>query len=175
MEKTNLSPQGYKILLCLSCLPKKILTLHGAENTTEFVLHTLCGEQCFDFSKAAYFVDNPDFNCCKGVAGCCKTEQYQHPDDAWIDPETFSNHMKDAAFNKKVRQCSHASITNGLESAVKDLAQELEIQEPAYYVWQLKNGNNGILIFERSDKDMHDDIEEHLEHGLSLLGFCPIF
>lgn len=175
MKHRNLSPRSCQILLCLSCLPKKILKLHGSENTTEFVLHTICGEECFDFSKAAYFVDNPDFDCCKGVAGCCKTERYQHPDDAWLQEGPFSEHMKEASFNRKVRECSHKSISHGLEQAVQDLAEQLDIANPAHYVWELKNGNKGILVFERSSDDICDEIEEHLEQGLSLLGFCPIF
>ena len=59
----------YTILNTLSKLPRKMLSLKGQENVTEFVLHELCHKNCFNLDKAAYFVDNPDFDCLKGMAG----------------------------------------------------------------------------------------------------------
>lgn len=174
MDCDKCSGRYKKILHCIAGMPQKMLSMHGADNTTEFVLHELCGSHCFNLPKAAYFVDNADFNCCKGVAGCCSTEWYQHPDDAWKKPDHFSEHMQQAMFNKKVRQIHTPSFTHELDSALKTIADQLDIKNPGYHMWDLKNDNKGILVFER-DSANYDQIKDLLPHGLSLLGFCPIF
>lgn len=163
----------YEMLKSLSCLPKKILALHGADNTTEFVLHELCSSNCFNLSKAAYFVDNPDFNCCKGIAGCDRKERFEN--DSWCAPDDFSCHMKQSIFNQKVREAHFLSLgASSLESQVSELAQKLDMKNPGFHRWKLKNGNHGILIFEKPQNE-NDGLKEYLEDGLSLLGFCPIF
>lgn len=174
MKREQFSKRDQNILFCLSCIPQKMLNIHGAENTTEFVLHELCGPHCFNFPKAAYFVDNPDFDCCKGVAGCCCDERYCAADDPWCTQQPFSQHMQQAAFNKKVRQIQTASVMNGVEQAVCVLADQLRIANPAYYTWNLKNDNQGLLVFEGGSGN-YEDIKDHLPQGVALLGFCPIF
>ena len=67
----------HNVLHHLTHLPRKIVSLNGAENLTEFVLHDLCQSRCFNLPKAAYFVNNPDFNCIKGVAGVHADELFQ--------------------------------------------------------------------------------------------------
>ena len=59
----------HDLLQKLSHLPKKIVALEGLEHTPSFVLHELCNESAFNLSKAAFFIDNPDFNHFKGIAG----------------------------------------------------------------------------------------------------------
>ena len=101
MERSEMLKK-HAILNHLSTLPQKLLSVHGTENVTEFVLHDLCSTHCFDLKKAAYLVDNPDFDCLKGVAGFSAEEAY--PQDAiWETPELFIAHMKKSAFNNKVR------------------------------------------------------------------------
>lgn len=174
MNRETFSPRECKILLCLSYLPQKMLSVHGAENTTEFVLHELCSDCCFNFPKAAFFVDNPDFNCCKGVAGCSSSECYPGQDCHWKAPEPFSNHMKQAAFNQKVRQIQMAHAGPQLDQVVQDLARQLDFKNPGFHVWELKNGNKGLLVFEHEPGN-YNEVKDHLEQGLCLLGFCPVF
>jgi hypothetical protein len=174
MKHEKLSPRDCKILWCLSCIPQKMLTLHGTENTTEFVLHELCSDCCFNFSKAAYFIDNPDFNCCKGVAGWCSTECYPGQECYWRSPEPFSQHMRQAAFNQKVRNMQGAHIGAQVNNMVQEFARQLAMRNPGYHVWELKNGNKGLLIFEHEPNN-YNEVKDYLEQGLALLGFCPIF
>ena len=47
---------------------------------SEFVLHDICNPNCFNLQKAAFLVDNPDFDCLKGVAGFSADEAYQKHD-----------------------------------------------------------------------------------------------
>lgn len=174
MKREQFSPREQSILFCLSSIPQKMLTIHGAENATEFVLHELSGACCFNFAKAAYFVDNPDFNCCKGVAGCCCDERYCSPDDPWCVPTTFSEHMQQSRFNKRVRQIQTGSMMHDVDAAVHSVAEKLEISNPLYYMWQIKNDNHGVLIVE-GDEHNFEEIKAHLPQGVALLGFCPIF
>src|SRR6202042_1032184 len=95
--------QHKKLLRCLSNLPKQILTLHSLDNVPEFVLHGLCSKDCFNLYKAAYFVDNPDFDCIRGIAGFSKDEGELEWNNIWDDPESFSLFTKSLPFNKRVR------------------------------------------------------------------------
>src|SRR5437762_734031 len=103
MNREELLAKQNRMLLCLTGLPKKMVSLHGAENIGEFVLYDLCNECCFNLSKAAYFVDNPDFNCTKGVAGFSRNEIQNACSGVWDNPEAFSSCMRNSSFNQKVR------------------------------------------------------------------------
>lgn len=172
MEHT-ISPRQLQVLTSLSNLPQKILSVHGIENITEFVLHDLCAKNCFDLEKAAYFVDNPDFNYCKGVAGYHKNEEFE-ADDIWQKPSDFSTFMRTHNFNQKVRNIQKTSIGKEHDREkkfVKDIAQELAFANPSYLSWNLRHDNNGILIFEPQNAEL----SQQLSKGFYFLSFCPIF
>lgn len=174
MEHIALSPQHHHILTCLICLPEKIIALQGKENTTTFVLQDLCGSQCFNLPKAAYLVDNPDFNCLKGIAGYDETEAYQER-KCWENPEAFDCHLKTHVFNKAVREIFQPSLyhTNSKQTALDNLASQLSIKNPAYYTWPMKHNNHGIFLYEPNKETEH--YQESLKKGLNLFSFCPIF
>ncbi len=175
MKREELSQKRHKLLNCLSGLPRKILLLYGQENVTEFVLHELCQKYCFNLTKAAYFVDNPDFDCLKGVAGFCRKESYTDG-DIWQNPKAFSMHMKSAPFNKKVRLVTEASFKKKGESeeeVITNVSHNLEIKKPGLYVWNIKYDNHGYFIYEKADDDSY--VNEHLIDGLYLLSFCPLY
>jgi len=178
MEKDEVNKRKKSMLHALSVIPKKILLLHGRENVTEFVLHDLSHEGCFNLKKAAYFVNNPDFNCLKGVAGIATKEVPQGLwQNIWEQNEMFSTYMKNSPFNRKVRnfgQCSlnHTDVPN--EEIIQNLSKKLGIDNPSYYSLDMKHGNHGLFIFEKNNyKDSLAD--DHISDGVSLLGFCPIF
>lgn len=95
-----------ELLKRLSLLPKRILTLYGVDipyNLAEFVLHELCEGDCFNIKRAAFLVDNPDFDIFKGVAGFEKEESFKKSKAShWDEPEEFSNHMKDVIIIKRL-------------------------------------------------------------------------
>ncbi|MCX5922045.1 MAG: hypothetical protein NTX86_01825 [Candidatus Dependentiae bacterium] len=176
MKPEELLSRHYELLNHLSLLPKKMVSLHGHENMTEFVLHELCDEHCFNLQKAAYFIDNPDFDCLKGIVGFSRDESMKSC-DIWQSPDDFSGHMKQSPFNQKVRGLLRASIKKN-HSNEKDvaaiLADYLGLQQPNFCVWNMKHDNTGILLFEKTKQE--DPIhEDHLQNGLSLLSFCPVF
>ena len=108
MNQNATIQEHHTLLSNLQQLPRKILLLPGTYNVPEFVLHELCNEKCFNVHKAAYFVDNPDFDCLKGVAGI-NHEEGVIKDDIWSDPDRFSEKMKASPFNQKVRSVLHQS------------------------------------------------------------------
>ncbi len=164
------------IMHCLSCLPRKMLQLHGRENITEFVLHELGKKDCFNFERAAYIIDNPDFNCLKGVAGFCRPEAYVSQKDIWDEPDPFTEHMKKAAYNNKVRCFAKDSCVKrggSDEQIVQQVSKDLGFEHPLFYAWKMKHDNHGILLYEKQDKEACDC--SYLLEGLCLIGFCPVF
>jgi hypothetical protein len=177
MGRDELLQRERKILNHLTYMPRKILNLYGQQdNITEFVLHDLCGKDCFNLEKAAYFVDNPDFDCLKGIAGFSRLEAYHDGSSIWESPKLFSEHMSRSPFNQKVRSLYKQSLKKSEisdEIIAHSIAQELGFKDHVFYSWNMKYQNHGILLFERSEND--SCVEEHLLDGMSLLSFCPVF
>lgn len=165
-----------QVLGCLSSLPKKILTIHDVHNVPEFILHDICSESCFNIIRAAYFVDNPDFDCFKGVAGFCRQEAYQAAEHMWSAPEQFSAFMKISPFNNTVRALTITSYKAHEEDPaqhVARLAPQLGFINPSWCNWDLKHYNQGLIIYEKADLEDHV-FDEHFINTLHLLGFCAI-
>lgn len=175
MDENELLHRHKKLLGCLSGLPKQMMSVDSLDNITEFVLHGLCNKDCFDLERAAYFVDNPDFDCCKGVAGFVKSEHDCDWDNIWSDPESFALGMQKSGFNQKVRTFLSRSIINSnkkIDQFVEEIAQELGFSKPASCAWDMKYFNKGLLIYEKTGDANFD---EHFLNSLYLLSFCPIF
>lgn len=176
MNEAERQKKENELLKCMCDLPKRLIDHHGKLNLTEFLLHSLCTKCCFNFSKAAFFVDNPDFDHLKGVAGFFVHESY--PDgEHWNSPDNFSSHMETSPFNQKVRAVLEKSPKRGgkpHDSIVRSLAEDLEMESPLHRVWNVKHGNHGLLVFEANEDD-RAFIDGHLEKALYLFGFCPVF
>ncbi len=156
-------------------IPKKLLKLHNVDNVAEFVLHELAHENCFNLKKAAYFIDNPDFNCLKGIAGFCKQEAYPKTETMWHEPSKFCEHMSNVEFNQKIRSfctgsCRLAGETD--EVVARQIANDFDIKDFRYCVWPMKYDNHGLLVYEKMNQE--DAVEEFIQDGVGLLGFCPI-
>ena len=176
--KKNKEQRQQEVLHCVCSLPRKMTQIHGVQNMTEFLLHHLAHKNCFNFSKAAYFVDNPDFDLLKGVAGFHKLEAFEN-NDHWQNAEQFTSHMKDASFNRRVRSVGQKSTKKQQEAIdqnlIDALAQELELEKPQHCSWKMKYDNHGLLVFELADQQDRELVEQNLEESLYLLGFCPVF
>lgn len=157
-------------------LPHKMVGVHGRENVPEFILHEIAAEACFDLPKAAYFVDNPDFNVFKGVCGIHKDETYR-VQSIWEAQDHFSDHMKQSAFNNKVRMIENTSHKKACvcdEDIIEDIALALDMKNPWYHAWPLRHDNHGLLLFEASDEVM-EHIEDDLHSACHLLSLCPVY
>lgn len=164
-----------EVLHTINKLPRKIISMQNKQNLVEFVIHELCNYNCFNLSKAAYIVDNPDFDFMKGIAGYCKDEEYSQG-NIWDAPDDFSTYMNQCSFNKKVRGLQYQSSRrreSEKKEIVDSLAKDLGMQTYGCCDIPLKNNNYGLFIYEYMIND-EDDHQSFLD-GISLLGFCPIY
>ena len=176
MDSNSNIKRQQQVLQCLSSLPRKIMTIHELENVPEFILQDICDESCFNILRAAYFVDNPDFNQLKGVAGFCRDEAYKKGDTFWNDPDSFSSFMQNSTFNSRVREIVWESIKGNNhihEHIISEIAPQLGFKNPAWCNWDLKHYNHGLIIYEKADL-AEDTFDEHFINTLYLLGFCAI-
>lgn len=176
MELKNLN-KNYELVKRLSRIPGKIISLHGRENIMEFVLHDLSIPSSFNFSKAGYFVDNPDFDHLKGVAGYVATQAFEHQHGIWDHADLFTRHMQGSPFNKQVRNITRTSPKKGclnVQPLVDGVAQELGMGKAQFFCWDMKHNNHGLFIYELENGYDHWDTEDLLS-GLHLLSLCPIF
>ena len=153
----NCLKKQHQVLEYLTHLPRKIINLHGIDNMTELVLHNLCHENCFNLKKAAFFVDNRDFHCIKGVAGFSRDENkvLAACDAIWEHPERFSQRMKELPFNTKVRSFLSSNTNKSAssnESFVREIATDLSMSDPLFVSMPMKYDNHGIFVFEKNDK-----------------------
>lgn len=175
MVNQNNANRDVQLLAKYGNVSKNMAQHHHLENLSEFILHEVCYKDLFNLPKAAYFVNNPDFICLKGVAGYHSPESFAKG-ESWVNQHDFTSHMKNATFNQKVRSIQDKSLIlgNGVESnKIHELADQLRIHDPLYHVWSMKHDNQGILIFERSQD--HDLNHDHLLNFLYMLSFCPVF
>ncbi len=169
-----ISNKEYVILSRLNGLPQKMLQHHQHDNIAELVMHELC-HNCFDLNKAAYFVDNPDFDCLRGVAGYCKDDMCKVPQDIWQHADDYGVKIQASPFNQRVRGFSRASVRKESRpdhEIVEDIARELQMGDHGYFSWDMKHDNHGIFVFEKNNLASID--ENQMRNALCLLGFCPI-
>lgn len=165
-----------QMLSYLNSLPRKMLQVHGHDCVADYVLHSLCHEHCFNLAKAAYFVDNPDFNCLKGVAGFSRDEVYDDVHALWDDPVRFNDVAQNSLFNQKVRSHERVSLKRNDQTYEKvglEIARDLGLHAPVFCTWEMKHGNHGLLIAQRAD-ETEPLVDDYLVNGASLLSFCPI-
>jgi len=176
MKYEKLLKRQHTLLRILSQLPKKMLLRHDIDRLSEFVLHEIACKDCFNFNKAAFLVDNPDFNCLKGMAGITRNDAFSNGSSIWEDPQRFSVHMSGSEFNDKVRNhlqvsCKKLDIPDN--EAFAKIAETLGMEQFEVCTWNMKHDNHGYLIYEKMNSN-DTACDEYLEHGASLLGFCPI-
>jgi hypothetical protein len=173
---TEVEERKKRLADAISFMPRKILQLHGRDNVAEFVLHELGKKDNFNLARAAYIIDNPDFNCMKGVAGFSNQEVYSGSHEIWSEPEEFTRHMANSAFNNKVRgyatpSCKKKGCND--EQTVEQVSLDLGFSHPKWYSWDMKYDNHGLLVYEKAEEDSCDC--DYLLDGLCLIGFCPVF
>jgi len=158
-------------------LPHKILRYHEVDGLAQMILHELGHNKSFGLNKAGYFVDNPDFNCLRGVAGFSCDECSRHKNDLWETPNSFLDDMKEAEFHQKLANFYHNSVSHKNknhdveEDAVYELGKALGMIKPEFVAWKIKHGNNGLLLFEATDQLAHHH-RDLLHNVVPLLSLC---
>lgn len=178
MENKSCQVSKEKLLQHFGNIRKMMIHNHELGNLSEFVLHDLCTGPCFQVNKAAYFINNPDFDLIRGISGYHQQEPNVQIQDIWNNQKQFIAGMQDSNFNKKVRSHNlHGAFERGKSSEkymVDKLADLLEINNPVYHTWNLKHANHGLLIYEPVVTDV-EEIQNHLLDSFYYLGFCPIY
>ncbi len=173
----NNGMRGKKVMETVHKVPRFLMNLHnqGMHNSAEFLLHELSLPHCFNLLKSAYFIDNPDFNHLKGVAGFSHDEQFVSANH-WDQPDLFSKHMGSALFNQKVRGIDLPSIrtVSNEKEMLCQLAKDLGVHKPSFKKMPVKHDNVGIFIFEPCDHAEHAALDQNMEESLYLLGFTPV-
>lgn len=178
MERTETEWENRRqqVLHRISSLPQKMLMCSEYENLAELVLHDLSHPQCFNLSKAAFFIDNPDFDCLQGVAGIATEEPGVHMANAWEEREQFASQMRSSVFNTLVRSLTGPSMYRSgkhVDEEVTKFIRPLALQKPVWRIFKTKHGNQGIFVFE-SPEVSHPLVQEDIALGAAFLGFCPI-
>jgi hypothetical protein len=164
------------VLERLTEMPSKILLHHEAQDLPHIILHDLSHDDIFGLDKAVYLIDNPDFDCLKGVAGYSRDECKFHKNDIWQDPYCFHSDMQHADFSSKLKQF----LRNGLkrndinthnDSDLVELGESLGLKNPGFLTWQMRHGNHGILIFETNEQFLEKK-QNLLKHAAPLLSLC---
>jgi hypothetical protein len=175
-EASGLNREDYEIIDIVTKLPHKILKHHEVPGLAHIVLHDLAHESGFGLEKAAYFVDNPDFDHMVGVAGFCKNECHLHKKNVWNEPHNFKQDMEQAEFNTIIRGVFKNSFnkkhidTHDFHE-ISDLGQAVGITNPSFFTWNMHHGNHGLLIFEPS-KEISVWRHSLLSNVVALLSMC---
>lgn len=155
-------------------IPQNILRFNHRPELIDFVLQKISNEKCFSFHRAAYLVDNPDFNFLKGICGFCKNS---NPANVSTINDELLEQISRSEYNNKVKNFQNISLkANNRDirnpETLAELSNALNIPEPQVYSWDLKNNNFGILIF-KSELDHCCNWRKNLfEKVACLLGLC---
>lgn len=167
--------EQYCVLVRLSELPEKMVAAHHYANLAEYILHELCDSVCLSFTKAAFLLDNPDFDHLKGITGIHHTDRFPG-ESIWNEHETFNSHMEQSSFNQSIRAIQQKSAQRNnipWQECAERIAQDMVFQEHGWLTFQAKHGNVGLLLFE--PHTLSPAQEKFLLAGASLLGLCPVF
>jgi len=171
----NQNQKELELLLKLGALPKHMTKHHGMDNLVEFVLHGMC-KDAFGITKAAYFMNNSDFDILRGVAGYHDVQSYCPINNHWDEKYEFTLCMKEAEFNQLVRAFAHKSFKKGHQSSEKEMveriAHQLGFKDPMYHAWDLKYDNHGLFVF---DHPGSSHVDNHLYDFLHMFSFCPVY
>lgn len=162
-----------------SNLPKKIISNKSHNYLTDCVLYEISQEFCFHFNEVAYFVYNPDFHLCKGMAGIKKNEISSCCEDPWENLNEFEAIIKMTKYNQKIKEMQFCTLFSekDVDRIVKEIEKSIDARSKKYYSWQLPNNNIGILLYESAKEENEESkkiYEEQIENAGGLLGFCPI-
>ena len=177
MKGESVDTREKRLLKHLGQVQRMMAYNHSLDNLSAFVLHDLCSESCFNINKAAYFVNNPDFNCLRGIAGYSRPESYQADHLTWDHPKGFTSHMNGSSFNQQVRNIEDVNFQLGTASEnekIEMIADTLKIQDPMHHVWNAKHDNHGLFVYEKPQGDL-SHLDDHLLDYLHSFSFCPIY
>jgi len=168
----------YDLVHNVTNLPHKIIKNYSLSELPQLVLHELGHENNFDFKRAAYLIDNPDFDHLIGVAGFCQHDCEHHKNDIWSEPKSFQKDMETAHFHSEMKRFLKNSLKRRdidihKSNEIKELGSAMGINNPEFLMWNMKHGNHGLLIFEKKS-ELCDFRKNMLSNASALLSLCGI-
>lgn len=168
---------GEKVAHSILQLPHKILRFHDVDDLPQLILHELGHDAHFGLNKAAYLVDNPEFDCVKGIAGFDRCECSMHRENVWDAPHEFGSDMRSAPFYNSMKQFIQDMSIKRRDLDIHNpddlaaLGERLGLKNPSFFTWNMRHGNNGILLFEEGQAACahHRDL---LNYASALLSLC---
>ena len=158
----------------LSKLPKKINLFHSSDVLTEGILWEFSHEMCFHLSSIAYFVYNPDFHICKGIAGLLKKDLGDWCSEPWNDMESFEEKTLQSPFNVLVKKTLFSTHPGQkLADIIEKIKEQIDLPHELSYTWNIKHDNIGILLYfpsEQTNTYSNEDIHDAVE----FLTFCKL-
>lgn len=171
-----MSNNNFDVINCLIKLPQQIL-LHGnTDGIQELILKFIAEKNYFNLNKAAYFLDNPSFNCSKGIAGFDALDFKDDNNwlDLWDNNDKKIHCIEYAAYNQKIKKlrCNSLSkLAHNNEKTIFDFAKKnLEFINPSYLFSNGKHGNIGIFFYENKSKGTSYKDQYLFESIASILG-----
>lgn len=154
-----LSREDQQLVEILAHLPHHIVKHHYDDHLSNFVLYEI--SKGFGLTKAAYMVDNPDFDHLRGVAGYCNKQMQTPHSDIWSNIESVRGDLIQKPFQDNIGKHMGQSVKRkqvpGAESVahlqeLSDLAKTWGMENPACLVWESKHGNHGVFVFEKGSQ-----------------------
>lgn len=160
----------------LSDLPKKIINNRNHDALASCILYEISKDICLHLENAAYFIYNPDFHLCKGIAGIKKIEINDLINDPWSDIAQFQNVIQNTNYHKSIQSSQFCTLFSkkDLNIIINEIKKAIGAENEYFFYWQLPNNNIGILVYKSNQKKYDSDEKEYIENATSLLGFCPI-
>lgn len=159
-------------------IPKNILKHENNLALPELLLSHISCKNNFHLKKAVYCLDNPEFNCLKGVVGFdAKTTDNCSLFQSLIESSNIEEEKLQALincdFNKSIKQIYQPSIfalEKDHSDEIKKLAcSALGTDNPLIFSWTAKNGNHGLFFCEPVEKENLESKQNFLEYAVSLL------
>jgi hypothetical protein len=168
MEQKNVND---KIVKQLHALPKKVISFREHEALIECILHDLSHEECLNLNKIAYFIYNPDFYICKGIAGILKEEIKEWKACPWENIDSFKELVKKSSFNKKINSIYINTKDNQkTASVIEELRKTFFNENFLHHTWTILHNNVGILFYE----SINEICDKTIDNVAGILAFCPI-
>lgn len=168
----------YTLVSNLLQLPKHILRNAHAEDLPALILKKLASKKYFTLNKAAYFLDNPEFNVLKGIAGYDVNEDDDCDEvESLDDLQTKSIKFLSGDFHTSVKNARmnsfYANHKNeaDIKTALTEFAQKtLATENPIIYQWHSKHGNHGLFFCDPKEHSLVTNRSHLLEFATNLLG-----
>ena len=164
----------------ISILPHRILRNYDVDGLSQMILHDLCNDvNGFGFKRAAYLVDNPDFDHIVGSAGFCNKEVGFYDPSLWKDSVSFNQEISKATFHNDVRKflknsLKRKDINLNDSDDLLELGRLLGIDNTKYFSWNMKYGNHGIIIYDPVESSLPEWKKEMFNNATALLSVVSV-